>query len=460
MLERLFALKAHDTTAGTEVRAGVVTFMTMSYILFVQRGLLGAPPPAGAGMDPGAVVVAAALASAAACLVMGLGANYPVALAPGMGENFFFVTVAGMSVSGAVLGWRVALTATFLAGLLFLALSLFRVRERVFHAVPEGLKYAIAVGIGVLIAFFGLQKAGIVVGEPFSQVTLGRLDRPETLLALFGLLVTAILWARRVRGAFLLGIVITTLAGWAAGLLQWHGLFALPPSPAPLALQFDFARTLSLAVVPVLVVFVFLDLFDTIGTLIAVGDQAGLLREGRLENAGRALLADAVGSVVGASLGSSTVTSYVESAAGVAEGGRTGMTAVVAGLCFLVALFFYPLVEMVGGGMTVTHVLAVGPERIEVPFLLIPTVAPVLVLVGCLMMRGVTRIDWHDPAEALPAFLVILGIPLSFNIATGIALGFITWVLLKAVTGRWREVSPLVGVLALLFLLYFLFVRP
>jgi AGZA family xanthine/uracil permease-like MFS transporter len=460
VLERLFALERHGTTISTEVRAGVVTFMTMSYILFVQRGLLGSPPPAGAGMDPGAVVVAACLASAAACLVMGLGANYPVALAPGMGENFFFVTVAGLSIGGTVLGWPVAMTATFLAGALFLVLSFFRVREYVFQAVPEGLKYAIAVGIGVLIAFFGLQKAGIVVGEPFAQVTIGRFDRPETQLALFGLLVTTILWVRRVRGAFLLGIVVTTLAGWAFGLVHYHGFFSLPPSPAPVAFHFDFARTLTVGLVPVLIVFLFLDLFDTIGTLIAVGEQAGLMKEGRLENAGRALLADAVGTVVGASLGSSTVTSYVESTAGVAEGGRTGLTAVVAGLCFLLALFCYPLVEMVGGGVTVTQVLAVGPDRLEIPFLLIPTVAPILILVGCLMMRGVTRIDWHDPTEALPAFLVILGIPLAFNIATGIALGFIAWALTKTAAGRAREVSPLVYALALLFLAYFLFVRP
>lgn len=459
MLERIFRLREMGTTAGTEVRAGLVTFMTMSYIIFLQRGLLGSPAPAGAGMDPGAVVVVTCLASAVGSIVMGLVANYPVGLAPGMGENFFFVTVAGMTVAGEVVGWRVALTATFISGALFLILSVFRVRERIFDAIPHGLKHAIAVGIGLLIAFSGLQKAGVIVGDPLAQVRLGSLDRPETLLALFGLVVTAMLWARGVRGAFLLGIVVTTLAGSLTGLLSPQGLAGLPPSIEPIAFKLDFPGTLNLTMLPIVLVFLFMVLFDTVGTLIGVGEQAGLMRDGRLERAGEALLADAVGTTVGAAMGSSTVTSYVESAAGVAEGGRTGLTAVTVGILFVLTIFFTPLVEMIGGGTMITHTLAVGGEQLEVQVLLLPVVAPVMILVGCLMASGVGNIEWKDPTEALPAFLVIVGMPLTMNIANGFAMGFVAYPLMKVAAGRGKEVSWLVYLLGVVFLLYFIFLR-
>jgi AGZA family xanthine/uracil permease-like MFS transporter len=459
MLERLFRLRERGTTVGTEIRAGVVTFMTMSYIIFVQRAVLGNPPPAGAGMDPGAVVVVTCLASALACFVMGLVANYPIALAPVMGENFFFVTVAGMTVAGEVVGWRVALTATFMSGAIFLLLSAFRVRERIFEAIPQGLKYAISVGIGLFIALIGLQRAGVIVGDPFSQLTLGPLHRPETELALFGLALTAALWARNVRGAFLLGIAMTTLVGLVSGLVTFHGVVCRPPSIAPIAFELDFQRTLNLAMLPVVIVFLFMVLFDTIGTLIGVGEQAGLIKAGKLERAGRALLADAVGTTAGAAMGSSTVSSYIESAAGVAEGGKTGLTAITTGVLFLLAILFTPLVEMIGGGNLVTHTLQVGTEKLEVQVALLPVIAPVMILVGCLMTSGVRKIEWKDPTEALPAFFVIVGMPFTYNIANGFALGFVSYPLVKLAAGRGREVSTLVYVVGVIFLLYFAFLR-
>jgi AGZA family xanthine/uracil permease-like MFS transporter len=459
VLERFFKLQEMGTTPGTEVRAGLVTFMTMSYIIFLQRGLLGSPAPVGAGMDPGAVVVVTCLASAVGCLVMGLLANYPVGLAPGMGENFFFVTVAGMTVAGHIVGWRVALTATFISGAFFLLLSAFRFRERIFDAVPDGPKHAIAVGIGLLIAFSGFQKAGIIVGDPLAQVRLGSLDRPETLLAIFGLIVTAVLWARGVRGAFLFGIIATAVLGVATGLLSLQGFASLPPSIEPVAFKLDFPGTLNLTMLPVVLIFLFMVLFDTVGTLIGVGDQAGLMKEGKLERAGEALMADAIGTTFGAALGSSTVTSYVESAAGVAEGGRTGLTAVTVGLLFILTVFFTPIVELIGGGTMVTHTLAVGTQQMEVQVLLLPVVAPVMILVGCLMASGVGNIAWKDPTEALPAFLVILGMPLTMNIANGFALGFVAYPLVKFASGRGREVSWLVYALGVVFLLYFIFLR-
>jgi AGZA family xanthine/uracil permease-like MFS transporter len=353
----------------------------------------------------------------------------------------------------------VALTATFISGALFLLLSAFKVRERIFEAIPEGLKYAISVGIGLFIAFIGLQKAGIIVGDPLTQVTLGPLSRPETMLALFGLMLTSILWARKVKGAFLIGIVLTTLVGLAFGLVTYQGIVSAPPSIAPIAFQLDFSRTLNLAMLPIVIIFLFMVLFDTIGTLIGVGEQAGLIKNGKLERAGKALFADAVGTTAGAAMGSSTVSSYIESAAGVAEGGRTGLTAIVAGFMFLLSILFTPLVEMIGGGNLITHTLQLGPQQIDVQLVLLPVIAPVMILVGCLMVSGVRKIDWQDPTEALPAFLVIIGMPLTYNIANGFALGFVSYPLIKLASGRGREVSALVYALGVIFLAYFIFLR-
>ena len=456
-LETFFKLKENSTTVRTELRAGSVTFMTMCYIIFVQAAVLGGKPPLGAGMDPQAVVVVTCLVSALGTLIMGLAANYPVALAPCMGENFYFVTVAGMTVGGMVVGWRIALAAVFVSGALFLLLSVFKFREMVFDSIPDSLKYAISAGIGAFIALIGLQRAGIITANPFTGVALGDLKNPHTLLAIFGLALTAVLFVLKVRGAFLWGILATGAAGLgltcifkAAGvevsLIEYRGIVAMPPSIAPIFGQLDFKGLFHLAMLPVIIVFLIMVLFDTVGTLVGVGTQAGLLRDGRLPRIGKALIADAAATTAGAFMGSSTVSSYIESAAGVADGGRTGLANMMTAFLFLAAIFFTPLVEMIGGGQGAGGAL-------------LPAVAPVMILVGSLMMRLISKIPWDDPSEAVPAFLVLVGIPFSYNIAYGIGFGFVSYPLFKLVSGRGREVNRLLYVLALIFIVYFAFFR-
>jgi AGZA family xanthine/uracil permease-like MFS transporter len=456
-LNRWFQLDANGTSVRTELRAGSVTFMTMCYIIFVQRAVLGSDPPVGAGMDPQAVVVVTCLVAALGTLIMGLAANYPVALAPCMGENFYFVSVAGMTVGGAVVGWQTALAAVFVSGALFLLLSAFRFREAVFESIPESLKYAISAGIGAFIALIGLQRAGIVTASPFTGVALGDLRQPQTLLALFGLAVTAVLFVRKVKGAFLWGILITGAAGLAltvglkaagssVSLIEYKGLVALPPSIDPIVGKLDFRGLFRLSMAPVILIFLIMVLFDTVGTLVGVGTQAGLMKDGKLPRIGRALLADAAATTAGAFLGSSTVSSYIESAAGVAEGGRTGLSNVMTALLFILAIFFTPLVEMIGGGG------GAGGARL-------PAVAPVMILVGSLMLASIDKIRWKEPDEAIPAFLVIVGIPFSYNIAYGIGFGFVAYPLLKLVCGKGRQVGTLCYILAVVFVLYFAFLR-
>jgi AGZA family xanthine/uracil permease-like MFS transporter len=434
LIEKLFKLADNGTTVRAELRGGLVTFLTMSYIIFVQPGVLSA-----AGMDFGAVMVATCLASALATFVMAFGANYPVALAPCMGENFFFVTVCLGLVTGSKVPWEVALAAVLVSGVLFLLLSFFKLRESIVQALPLSLKHAIPVGIGLFIAFIGLQQGGLVVAAPGSMVRLGDLGSGPALLTLAGLLLTSALLVLKVKGAILFGLLATTLVGLPFGLVSYHGLVSAPPSLGPVLLKVDLAGLLDLAMLPVVVIFLFMVLFDTIGTLVGVGQQAGLMKDGKLERAGRALLSDAVGTTAGALLGTSTVSSYIESAAGVAAGARTGLASLVTGALFLLALFFAPLVQMVGGGV----------ETAPGVFLH-PITAPVMILVGSMMVRGVREIPWEDPAEALPAFLVVLGVPLTYSIADGLALGFIAYPLLKLCAGKARAVPALVYVMAAL----------
>ena len=432
-LERRFHLSEHGTTPRTELLAGVTTFLTLAYILFVQPALLSS-----VGLDFGAVFVATCLASAFATLLMAGLANYPIAVAPAMGHNFYFVftVVVAMEVP-----WEVALGGVAVAGLLFIATAGFGLREKLITAIPASLKHAIATGIGLLIAMIGLQWAGVIVSSPGTLITLGDLRAPPVLAALAGLVVMAVLWARGVRGAILLGILASTLAAWLAGLVQFQGVAALPPSLLPTLGRLDILGALRPEMVAVVFVFFFLALFDSVGTLVAVGEQAGLMRDGTLPRARGALLADAVGTVVGAGLGTSTVTAYIESATGVAAGGRTGLTAVVIAVLFLLSLFFSPLVSMIGGGYAAGDGIT-----------LYPVVAPALILVGTMMVRGVRRIDWDDPTEALPAFLTLMVMPLAVSITDGIAFGFIAHALLKIATGRGREVHWLVHLFAALFL--------
>jgi len=436
MRVRFFKLSENGTTVRTEIAAGATTFATLSYIIFVQPAVL-----AQAGMDFGAVMAATCLASAFATLVMGLYANYPIAVAPAMGHNFFFTftVVLGMGVP-----WAVALGADFLAGALFVALAAVRFREAVMDAVPACLKSAIPVGIGLLIAFVGMQWGGIVVADPGSLVKLGDLTAPPTLLALGGFLLIAVLQLRRVRGGILIGILVTTAVGAGLGLLPYRGIVAAPPSLRPTLLQLDVAGALRPGMIEVVFVFLFLAVFDTVGTLIGVSTQAGFLKDGKLPRAGRALLSDAIGTTAGTLLGTSTVTAYVESAAGVAAGGRTGLANVATAALFVLALFFYPLAQLMDGAVEVA-----GGAR------LLPVTAGAVMTIGYLMMGNVTRVRWDDLSDAVPAFLTIVTMPLSLSIADGLAFGFTSYALLKLLSGRGREVPALVYVLAALFVVRF-----
>lgn len=438
-LDSFFQLSANRTTVRIEVLAGSTTFLTLSYIIFVQPTVLSA-----AGMDFGAVLVATCLASAFATIVMGLYANYPIALAPAMGHNFYFAFIVCGPVTAGGLGypWQTALGAVFLSGLIFLVLSRFGFRERLLNAVPHSLKYAIATGIGLLIAFVGLQWAGIVVDRPGILVGLGNLGTAPVGLALFGLVLTSVLLARKVRGALLVGIIATGALGVPLGIVTPSGVIATPPSLGPTFLQLDLKGLLSGTGVTVIFIFLFLALFDTIGTLIGVSHQAGFLKEGRLPRAEKALVSDAAGMTAGALLGTSTITSYVESAAGVAAGGRTGLANMVTAGLFLLALFFFPVAEMVGAGYEL-------PDGTR----LYPVVAPTLIVIGSFMMRGVEVIPWDDPTECVPAFLTILVMALTLSITDGITFGLISYMLLKLATGRTHEGHWLIYLFACLLAL-------
>ena len=429
-LEKTFRLGENNTTVRREVLGGATTFMTMSYIIFVQPGVL---------QQAGTVMVATCLASALATLLTGLLARYPIAQAPAMGHNIFFAVVVCGTMGYT---WQVALGANFLSGLLFLALALVGVWGKVVAAVPDALKYGIAVGIGLLIALVGLQYAGIVVDNPGVLVGLGG---APVLLALFGLALTAVLLVVRFPGAILAGILATAVAGLPLGVVKFHGVVAPVPSLAPTFLKLDIPGALESGLVAVIFVFFMLDVFDTIGTLIGVGSAGGFLKDGRLPRADKAMLADAAGTVSGVLMGTSTVSSYVESVTGITQGARTGLANVVTAGLFLGALFFSPLAEMISG---------------EVPVdgqVLRPVIAPALIIVGSMMMKCVKEIRWDDMTEAVPAFLSIIVMPLTLSITEGIAFGFIAYVLLKVASGRAREVHGLVyGIAALLVLRYIL----
>jgi AGZA family xanthine/uracil permease-like MFS transporter len=426
-LDRFFKLTELGTNVRTEILGGATTFMTMSYIIFVQPAILSTT-----GMDRGAVLTATCLASAMATLLMGLLANYPIAQAPAMGHNVFFAVVV-CGVMG--YSWQAALGAIFLVGVLQIVLSFAGFYEKLVAAVPDGLKHAIAVGIGLLIALIGLEYAGIVVD----------LTAKPVLLALAGTAFCVVLMARRVKGAILLGVLGTAVAGVLFGITKYQGIMAAPPSLAPTFLKLDIPGALHMGLFSVLFVFFFLDMFDCVGTLIGVSQPAGFMKSGKLPRASKAILADAVGTVEGALLGTSTVSSYIESTTGIAAGARTGLANVITAILFLAALFFSPLAEMIAG---------------EVKFggaVLRPAIAPALILVGYLMMRSVRYIDWDDLSEAVPAFLAIIITPLTQSIAEGIAFGFISYALLKLASGKGRTVHALVYVFSALFILRYIF---
>jgi AGZA family xanthine/uracil permease-like MFS transporter len=374
---------------------------------------------------------------------MGFFANYPIALAPGMGQNFFFTYTVVITMG---IPWEKALGAVFIAGLIFIFLSYFGFREKIIDAIPDNLKTSIAIGIGLMITLIGLQWSGLVVDDPALLLALGDLSNPPTILAIGGFFLTAILLIRKVPGAMLIGILITTLTGYISGMIPYKGIFSAPPSMSPTFLKLDILGVLDVELLIVVFTFLILDLFDTIGTLIGVASEAGLLKNGRLPRAEKALLADAVGTVTGACCGTSTVTSYVESASGIASGARSGLANIFTALLFIIALFFYPLIEMIGGGID-------GGEGVTY----YPTIAPILILVGVYMIKGVRKIPWEDLSESVPAFITIIFIPFSFRITEGIALGFITYVLLKVAGGKSKEIPFLLWLFALIFVLRYAF---
>lgn len=435
-LNRFFKLEEHNTTIRREFIGGITTFMTLSYIIFVQPAILS-----GAGMDKGAVMFATCVSSALATLLMGLLARYPIALAPGMGLNVFFAIIVCGTMGYT---WQVALGAVFISGTIFIILSALGVWESLVASVPDSLKHAIAVGIGLFIALVGLEYGGLVVDAPGVLVGLGGLTSKPVALVLFGVVLTAVLMALRIPGAFLLGILGTALLGLPLGIVKYHGIVASPPSVLPTLFKLNIVGALKTGLVTVIFTFFFIDLFDTMGTLIGVSAPAGFIKKGKLPRANRAMLSDAIGTVGGSLLGTSTVTSYIESVTGIAQGARTGLANVFTSLIFIVALFFSPLVEMIGG------------EYVHQDLILRPVIAPPLILVGYLMMRSVTYINWKDLTEAIPAFLTIIIMPLALSITEGIAFGFISYSLLKLFTGKGKEVHWLIYLFAFLFIIRYL----
>jgi len=453
MLDRFFKLSERKTNVQTEVTAGITTFMTMAYILFVNPSILGA-----AGMDKNAVLLATAIGSGLVTMMMGLFVNYPIALAPGMGLNAFyaFTVVIGMGVS-----WQVALGAVFISGLIFILLTVTKVRQLLVEGMPNSLKHAITVGIGLFITIIGLKLSGLMNirlslipptlekiiaghgnGTPMhfeTIIEMGKVADKNVLLALFGLFFISILIARKVKGAMLIGIVASTLVGIGMGLVNVPAGFvpmSMPDFSNNAFFELDIAGALGMGLITIIFTFTFVELFDTMGTLVGTTSKAGLMtKDGKIPGIGKAMLVDATGVSLGSVLGTSTITAFVESAAGVAAGGRTGLTAIVCGIMFLVALFFTPIVSLIPDAAT----------------------APALIIVGCLMMEGVRKIDFTDFTEAMPAFATIAMMPFTYSIANGISFGLVLYPLLKLITGRHKEVHWIVYALAILVIIRLVF---
>ncbi|MGO1328206.1 MAG: NCS2 family permease [Idiomarina loihiensis] len=427
MLEKLFSIKASGSSVKSEVIGGLTTFLTMAYIIFVNPSILSET-----GMDYGAVFVATCLAAAIGCLVMGLWANYPVALAPGMGLNAFFTYTVVFSMGYT---WQTALGAVFFSGCLFFLLSALRVREWIIKSIPTTLRLAIAAGIGAFLALIGLQNANIIVANDDTMVTLGSLSEPSVLLAAAGFFLIIGLVARQIQGAALISILLVTVIAWATGLVEYNGIVSAPPSLLPTFMQMDLAAAFDIGMLSVIFAFLFVDLFDTSGTLLAVAQKAGLAKaNGEMPRLNKALMADSTATVAGSMLGTSTTTSYIESAAGVASGGKTGLAAVVVGILFLLAMFFAPLAGMIPAYAT----------------------AGAIIYVAVLMLFTLKDVEWDDITEAAPVTVVLLMTPLTFSIADGIALGFISYVVVKLLGGRYQDLTPSVVFLGALFVAKFI----
>jgi AGZA family xanthine/uracil permease-like MFS transporter len=423
LLDRYFQLAENQTTVRRELLGGLTTFMTMAYIIVVNPQIL-----AQAGMPAEGVLFATCISAAAATLVMGLYANYPIALAPGMSLNAYFTysVCIGMHIP-----WRTALGVVFISGVLFVLLTVTRVREQVVNGIPDSLKHSTAAGIGMFIAFVGLRNAKLVVANPATFVGLGSFSDREVQAACFGLLLTLVLVARKINGAILLGILGTTVLGVLRGMAHWPAALVSLPHPSATLLQLDLRGAVHLGLLEIIFAFLFVDLFDNVGTLVGVCEQGGFVKDGKIPRVGRVLLADAVGTVFGSLTGTSTVTSYIESAAGVAAGARTGLANVAVAALFLVAVFFSPVAAAIPGFAT----------------------APALILVGALMTQSIAHVNWSDFTDAFPAFVTLLATPLTFSIATGLSLGLISYTVVKVAAGKYREVSPLLWILTTLFIL-------
>ena len=422
MLERYFRLKENQTTVRAEFLGGLTTFITMAYIVVVNPQILSK-----AGMPVEGVVFATCVASAVATLLMGLYANYPIALAPGMSLNAYFTYSVCLSLH---VPWRTALGVIFLSGVAFLVLTVTRVREQIVNGIPECLKHSTAAGIGMFIAFVGLRNANLVVASPATFVSLGSFANREAQLACVGLAIMLILMVRKITGAILIGVIATTLLGILRGIASWPAAIFSFPHPSATWMQLDLRGALHLGLMEIVFVFLFVDLFDNVGTLVGVCEQGGFVKNGKIPRVGRALVSDAVGTIFGALTGTSTVTSYIESAAGVAAGARTGLSNVFVAALFLLAAFFAPLAAAIPGYAT----------------------APALIVVGALMTESIGRVTWTDFTDAIPAFVTVLATPLTFSIATGLSLGVISYTLVKVAAGKFREVSPVIWILTALFI--------
>lgn len=429
MFEKYFKLKENGTNVRTEVIAGITTFLTMAYILAVNPSILAAT-----GMDASALFTSTAIAAIFGTLVMALWAKLPFALAPGMGLNAFFAftVVLGMGYS-----WEFALTAVLIEGIIFILLTAFNIREAIVDAIPKSLKTAISAGIGLFIAFIGLQNSGVIVNNDATLVHLGDITSGTALLGLIGLIITSVLIIKKVKGDLLIGIIVTALIGIPMGITQFNGIASLPPSIEPIFFKFDFSQVLSFDMLVVVFTFLFVDIFDTLGTLVGVSSKAKMLdKDGKIPNAKKAFMADALGTTFGAILGTSTVTTYVESAAGVSEGGRTGLTSLVTALCFVAALFFAPVFIAIPGAAT----------------------APALILVGLFMLSPIKDLDLADYSESIPAFICIIAMPLAYSIAEGITLGLLSYVLINMLSGKFSKLTIPMYILAVLFILKYIFI--
>ncbi|MAF02685.1 NCS2 family permease [Herbaspirillum huttiense] len=421
-LNKFFRLEENGTTVRTELLAGLTTFLTMAYIIFVNPSILG-----DAGMPKDSVFVATCVAAAVGTLIMGLYANYPIGLAPGMGLNAYFAYAV---VKGMGFPWQAALGAVLISGCLFLLVSVLRVRELIIKSIPQSLRTAIPAGIGLFLAIISLKSAGIVAANPATFVTLGDLHQPAPVMAIIGFLVIVALDRLKVRGALLIGILLVTVLSFVFGGNHFSGIFAAPPSIAPTFLQLDIKGAISMGLLNVVLVFFLVELFDATGTLMGVATRAGLMKDGKMERLNKALMADSTAIVAGSLLGTSSTTAYIESAAGVQAGGRTGLTAVAIAVLFLLCLFIAPLAGVVPAYAT----------------------APALFFVACLMLRELVHIDWEDTTECVPAVITALVMPFTYSIANGLALGFISYAGLKLLTGRMKDVSVVIWIIAAIFL--------